>query len=106
MKSANDSDSITDPEEGRYRILFEEKFQGVVLCDYGSDFNAITHSLFKQVKAAGPSLAVTNFEKPMVLKVAFDTDKSVIFSASRSVIITITIILSGSNIPVPIRVVD
>lgn len=42
----------------------------------------------------------------MVLNVAFDTDKSVSFSASRSIIIKIKIILLGSNIPARICGID
>ena len=95
-----------DPEAGRFRVLIEDKVEAVILGDSGAEFSALPDSLMQKVLKVDPEIAVNNFDKPMQLKVAFDTDKSISFTASRSTTLDITIILPGSNIPIRIRGVE
>ena len=53
-----------------------------------------------------PRLPVKKFNKPLQLAGAFNTDEGTTVFSSRSVILTITIYLPGSNIPVRVRGVE
>lgn len=83
--------------------MLEEKVQAIGLVDYSSDFHAIPDSLFEKVLASDPGVPLETFDKPMSLKVAFDTDKAITFAASSFTNITVTLILPGFNAPVRIR---
>ena len=92
-----------DAEEGRYRILIEDKVSAIALGDSGVDFSAITAALAAKLSTADTTIDVKKFDSPLVLESAFKTDSTVQLLALRSVVLSITIFLLGSNIPVRIR---
>ena len=107
-KAASQDCPMPNAQEGRYRIALEDTIIETVLGDSGADFSAICSSTFKKVKTAMPTLAVKAFEKPLKLVGAFHNDKAndPPFTASASVVLTVTIYLPGSNIPVRVRGIE
>lgn len=92
----------SDTNDGRFSMLIEDKVLDVALGDYGSDFNAMPQSTLTRAMKSVPNIAVSRFSNPVELVGAFKTD-AVTFSASKSVVLTITLLLPGSNIRLRIR---
>lgn len=92
-----------DAEEGQYRMLIEEKVATISVGDSGFDFSAIKSSIFNKILPVCNDVVVKTFDTPMLLKGAFDTDSSTNYHASLSAVLTISLIVAGSNIPVRIR---
>ena len=91
---------MPDGDEGRFRIALEDTIFDTVLGDSGSDFNAIDTVAFKKVMSAKQNLPVRTLQNPVILVGALKADIHDKFSASHSVVLTATIYISGSNIPV------
>lgn len=82
----------TDADEGRYRVLLEDKFEAVVLGDYGSDFSAIPPRVVDEITKVCPDFVVKGLKTPLKLILTFNTESEVSSTASRSVVMTVTII--------------
>jgi len=106
VSSYTDGSDLPDAEEGRYRIFIEDNVVAVALGDYGADFSAISEDIAAKVQSSDTKVAFKKFDKPMQLECAFKTESRVKFTASRSVVLSITIVLPGSNIPVRIRGIE
>lgn len=91
--------SVSDEEEGRFRIAQEDTIFDIFLGDSGSDFNATAVSTFNKVKSVQPSICFESLKEPINLVGAFKTNKGT-FSASAKVKLCITIFLPGSNVTV------
>ena len=89
-------------DDGRFNIIINDVVRDVALGDYGSDFNAIPHSTLSKILTANPNVTSETLNHPLELVGAFKTDKEK-FSASKSVILNLTLILPGSDIRVRIR---
>ena len=102
VKVPSDIEMDHSADNGRFIIFINDMVRDVALGDYGSDFNAIPHSTLSNILKATPNIVSETLKQPLELIGAFKTDKEK-FSASKSVILNLTIILPGSNIRVRIR---
>lgn len=92
-------------EDGRYKVILEDVVSATALGDYGSDQCAMPNSLLKEVIQADSTVPVEILEEPLQLEAAVKgtKDNPILFSASKTATLSLTIMLPGSNIPVRIR---
>ena len=93
-----------DANAGRFKVSLEDTVFDVLLGDSGADFSAIDITLFQDMISRNPRLPAKRVNNPLQLADAFNTDDGTTVFSSRSVILTITIYLPGSNIPVEAQV--
>ncbi len=98
-------DALPNAEDGRYRVLLEDKVDSVALGDPGSDYSAVSSALFEKVLSAAPGAGTKTFNQPMHLEAAVNgtEDNPIKFTASKSATLSITIALPGSHLPVRTR---
>ena len=97
-----DNMKSSSTDDGRFGIIFNNLVSDVALGDYGSDFNAISQSTFANILKAIPTIVAEPFIEPVVLECAFKTEREA-FSASKSIVLNVILVLPGSNIRVRIR---
>lgn len=114
MKKSTEAVRLTEPDRGhleepnpydcRYRILLDETIDSIVLGDYGSNFNAITHDLLTKITTQSNTLPIEGLTPSIQLQTAINGTAylPIEFTASISMKESITIINSGSNIPISI----
>ncbi len=91
-----------DATKRRYRVLLADKVETIALGDSGSDFNAITVQNIRNLLNCATHLIPRKFKHPISLSTAV-SDPSINFTSSQSIVISITIVLPGSEMPVRLR---
>lgn len=92
-----------DANAGRFKVSFGDTVFDVLLRDFGPYLSAIDSTLFQDLISRSPRLSVKEFDKPLQLAGAFNTDNGTPVFSSHSVTLTITIYLPGSIIPMRVR---
>ena len=95
-----------DANAGRFKVALEDTVFDVLLGDSGADFSFIDITMFKDMISKTPGLLVRKFDKPLKLAGAFNSDDGTTVFSSCSVILTITVYIPVSNIPVRVRGVE